>query len=158
MYQTRIIVLAADHAELRIALRKSGGVELHAVEEIEYLGPELQSDPLRDRCVLDHRETEVRDTRSAGVRQRTRHIAESKRRRKRKRGRVKPAIEALLRRAAQTGAGPVLLGREPPPNELVLFTAVVRLSGVAGLESGVAIETPSGDDLAADTGQLERMG
>ena len=33
--------------------------ELHAVEEIEDLRPELQADSLRDRRVLEHREIEV---------------------------------------------------------------------------------------------------
>src|SRR6185295_3450060 len=40
--------------------------------------------------------------------------------------RLRRCCAAPLKRALV----PVLLGREPPPNELVLFTAVERLSGV----------------------------
>ena len=44
--------------------------ELHAVEQIEDLGPELQSDPFSDLRVLEHREVVVRDAVRTDIRQR----------------------------------------------------------------------------------------
>src|SRR6185295_18377634 len=53
---------------------------------------------------------------------------------------------------------PVLLGREPPPNELVLFTAVERLSGVPVWNAELPLKPHPETILPPTPLQLGRMG
>ena len=51
--QSRIVILSADDAELRIPEGGSGICKAHAIEEIENLGPELQADSFGDLGIFE---------------------------------------------------------------------------------------------------------
>ena len=61
MNQPRIIVLTANDPELRVAHRRSGIAELHAIEGVKDFCTELQTEALRDGSVFEYREVVVRN-------------------------------------------------------------------------------------------------
>jgi hypothetical protein len=131
--QSLVVDLRAYDSKLRVRGRgidQARVAELHAVEQVEDFGAELQPVALRDPGPLEEGEIEVVDPVPADNRVGAAFRAEVVGRRNGEARRIKPLIQPRLRGTVDLLLQPAAtFGRNPPPCDCVRFGVAVKPRG-----------------------------